>query len=117
MDSIVFTPAALLDLLTQIDELKDVYVGLSETIDGDIQLQVGESIYHLDTDEAVDLVVDDSVVETLEDINLETYQDLEDGGEIDLSTGDDINSGFLKEVAKTLLVGGMARLAGHMLKN
>ena len=39
MDSIVFTPASLIDLLSQIEELKDYDIGISETIDGQIQLK------------------------------------------------------------------------------
>ena len=41
MDSIVFTPASLIDLLSKIEELSDYPIGITETLDGQIQLNVG----------------------------------------------------------------------------
>lgn len=115
MENIVFTPASVLSLLTKIDELKDLAIGLTETIDGRLQLQVGDSIYELQNDYMVNIPVDDSVVETIDDVNQDTYEELADDGEIDFQ--ESITSGVLKELAKTLLVGGMVRLTGKILKN
>lgn len=42
---ILFTPSALLDFLIQIDELKDKVVSVTETADGDLQVEIGDSAY------------------------------------------------------------------------
>ena len=49
MENIVFTPASLIDLLSKIDELSEFNVGITETIDGDLQLEIGDSIYSIQT--------------------------------------------------------------------
>ena len=45
MEQQLFTPAALLSLLSQIDELKDKQLELTETLDGTMQLCIGDSVY------------------------------------------------------------------------
>lgn len=113
MNELVLTPASLLDLLSQIDELKDLDVGISETIDGGIQLQIGESIYLIENT-AEDVIVDDEVVEDVSSINENTYDELMSGE--DFIKDDTIESGVIKELAKTLLVGGLVRLTTKFLK-
>lgn len=117
MDTLLFTPASLIDLLSKIDELADLDIGLSETIDGHIQLVVGESTYDIDTNDATEISVDDSVVDEVEDVNEETYQNLDDSIEVDAyDDTQPIESGILKELAKSLLLGGMIRLSKKLLK-
>ena len=118
MDSIVFTPASLIDLLSQIEELQDHDIGISETIDGGIQLTVGESLYIIDTDNSTDIQVDGDVVDTVEDANLEAYENLDDSVDVVVSgQGEEpVESGLIKALAKTLLVGGLVRLSAKLLK-
>lgn len=114
MDNIVFTPASVLSLLTKIDELKDVNIGMTETMDGKLQLSVGESVYELEPEVDTSVQVDDSVVDKIEDVNQQTYEDLAEDGEVELQ--EEVTGGVLKEIAKTLLLGGMVRLTGKMLR-
>lgn len=113
---ILFTPAALLDLLSQIDELKSIDVGITETLDGLLQLQVGNSTYIIDATSATRVSVDSSVLDTVDDANMQAYEELASSGNIELNTLNPISSGVLKELAKTLLVGGMVRLSAKLLK-
>lgn len=117
-EQIVFTPAAVLDLLSQIDELSDVPVGLAETVDGKIQIAVGDSTYILE-DESIDSIdVEPEVVDSIDEINLETYQDLVDSDAVEYVDDDQpVEGGIIKEGIKALLLGGMIRFAGkHLLK-
>lgn len=114
MDNVVFTPASVLSLLTKIDELKDVNIGMTETMDGKLQLSVGESVYELEPEVDTSVQVDDSVVDKIEDVNQQTYEDLAKDGEVELQ--EEVTGGVLKEIAKTLLLGGMVRLTGKMLR-
>lgn len=114
MDNVVFTPASVLSLLTKIDELKDVNIGMTETMDGKLQLSIGESVYELEPEVDTMVQVDDSVVDKIEDVNQQTYEDLAEDGEVELQ--EDVTGGVLKEIAKTLLLGGMVRLTGKMLR-
>lgn len=110
----LFTPAAVLGLLAQIDELKDKNVGITEAIDGKIQIQVGNSIYYLNDDSVTDVQVDETVVDTVDDVNQSAYQELTDSGEIDIQ--EPVESGILKELGKSLMLGGLIRLSGKLLK-
>lgn len=114
MENVVFTPASVLSVLTKIDELKDVNIGMTETLDGKLQLQVGESVYELEPQSPTEISVETSVVEKVEDANQDAYEDLAESGEVELQ--EPVTSGILKEIAKTLLVGGMVRLTGKMMK-
>lgn len=114
MNNVVFTPASVLSLLTKIDELKDVNIGMTETMDGKLQLSVGESVYELELEVDTSVQVDDSVVDKIEDVNQQTYEDLAEDGEVELQ--EEVTGGVLKEIAKTLLLGGMVRLTGKMLR-
>lgn len=125
MDSIVFTPASLIDLLSQIDELSKYNIGISETIDNQIQLNIGESSYIIDTNAANSVFVDDQTVETVDTINVDAYENLDDSVEVEITdestfvfdpTDVPVESGILKEIAKTLLVGGLVRLSAGVAK-
>lgn len=111
MEELVFTPAAVLDLLSQIDELKDLDVGISETPNG-IQVQIGDSIYMISDDNFQDIEVSEEVVEEISDLNDTTYDEISSDNVISDET---IESGIIKEIAKTLLVGGVARLVKKFL--
>lgn len=118
-DELLFTPAALLSLLTQIDELKDVDIGLVETLDNAIQLQVGESTYELEFEHPTDIQVDESQLDAIDDANASAYESLSEDGEVVLDEfegTEPIQSGIIKELAKTLLIGGMVRLSAKLLK-
>ena len=45
-DELVFTPASIIDLLSQIEEFQDIPINITESENG-ITLTVGESTYHL----------------------------------------------------------------------
>ena len=97
-ESILFTPAAVLDLLSQIDELSD--------------LDIGSSIYEIDNSNATTISVDTSTADTIEDVNEQAYDDIVD----EFDDSETIESGIIKEIAKTLLLGGMLRVGSKILK-
>ena len=116
MSNIVFTPASLIDLLSQIDELSEYDIGIAETLDDKIQLNIGDSTYIIDDEDATEIPVDESVVDAVEDANIEAYENLDDSIEVAVDDEQIVESGILKELAKTLLVGGIVRLGGKLLK-
>ena len=109
---IVFTPAALLDLLSQVDELSEYTIGLTESIDGTLQLQIGQSFYALENnDTVIDIQLSENDIEKIEEINEEAYNEI-----VDISE-EPIEGGLIKEALKTLLIGGVVRLGKNYLKN
>lgn len=107
MEEVIFTSAGLLDLLSQIDELKDYDMDLNDN-NGDITLTIGDSTYSISkpTDE----------VEIPEDA-LEEISDIADDAVNNISEEvEPIESGVIKEALKTLLVGGAVRLVAKILK-
>ena len=112
--NIIFTPASLLEILNQIDELKDYNISVTETLDGNIQIEIGDSAYQIDTDNIEEVEVPEDVVDTVEDINEETYEDLVDSEEFE-STEEVVEGGFLKEAIKSLLLGGAVKLIKKLL--
>lgn len=116
-EQLMFTPAAILDLLSQIDELSDAPVGLSETIDNKIQITVGDSTYILECPSDVSIDVEPEVIDTIDEVNLETYQDLIDSDTVEyIDDEEPVTGGIIKEGIKSLLLGGMIRFANkHLL--
>lgn len=117
---IVLTPAALLDLLTQIDELKDKDIGVTQGLDGMLQLQIGDSIYEITEDNATEISVDESVTSEINQANIDAYNDLANSDNIeffeDSISNVPVQSGIIKELIKTLAVGGIVRFAANKLK-
>ena len=95
MDTILFTPASLIDLLSKVEELSNVDVGISETPDGNIQLTIGDSVYAIDTSTAAEVSVDADAVDEVEAVGAEAYSQLDDSIEV---TSDEtaVQSGILK---------------------
>lgn len=124
MEQYIFTPSSVLDLLTQINELSEYGIGLTETFDNKFRLTVGDSIYDIEPESIQTIKVDEEAVSSVQDANMETYESLESEGVIELSNDDidiqhneAIESGIIKEALKTLLVGGMVRLTNKLLKD
>lgn len=116
-NEILLTPAALLDFLRQIDELSDKDISLDET-GSTITVTIGDSVYGIDLNRAEEIEVPDEVVDEVSGVADEAYAELgEEGVEIDNPDEEPIEGGLLKEVLKTLAVGGLVRLTGKLLGN
>lgn len=110
---LVFTSASLLDIISKIDELSQYEIGLTTTLDGQLQLQIGDSVYDLTSESDVNNVnVDDSVVDDVSEINEDAYDQIV-GDEVE--DAQPIESGLIKEMIKTLAIGGVVRLGKNYL--
>lgn len=110
---LVFTPASLLDIISKIDELSQYEIGLTTTLDGQLQLQIGDSVYDLTSESDVNNVnVDDSVIDDVSEINEDAYDQIV-GDEVE--DVQPIESGLIKEMIKTLAIGGVVRLGKNYL--
>lgn len=109
VEEIIFTESSLLDLLLQIDELNQYDIGLTETVDGNPLLQIGESTYQLNPKSETILDLDEDIIDEISDINEEVYEELADSNEI-VEEDVEIEGGLIKEAIKTLAIGGLVRL-------
>lgn len=112
MEELVFTSASILDLLSSIDELKDKNINLTETESG-ISITIGESTYEINTANATEVEVDEEVVEEIDEVTSEAYSELSDNG---VDVQDEVEGGPIKELIKTLMLGGMVKMTANMLK-
>lgn len=109
---LVLTPSALLTFLANIEELRDLDIDMVES-DSTIQVKIGESIYTLESPEDSEIQINGDAVEELDDINEEGYDELANEDVIDHLEeveGDVVEGGVIKELIKTLAVGGLVRL-------
>jgi len=113
-NEILFTPAALLDFLRQVDELADKDIAVSDTADG-VTITIGSSTYSIDSADASDIEVPDEVVEEVGEINENTYEELDDVEYTELDEDETVEGGLIKEALKTLAVGGLVRLTAKLL--
>jgi len=114
-EEILYTPVAILDLLSQIDELKNFELGLTESLDGVLQLQVGDSYYALNADLDTEISVSEQDIDKIEKLTEDAYDQLIDN---DIATyQEDVNGGIIKEALKTLAIGGIVRLSKKYLQS
>lgn len=110
---ILFTPSSLVDFLTQVDELKDVNIGVND--DGEkVSISIGDSTYEIAPKSVTDIDVSDDDVDQVCQANESNYDELEESGSIEID--DSIESGIIKQLLKTLAIGGIVRLAAKELK-
>ena len=109
MEQVVFTPSAVLDLLSQIEELSDKDINVTEYNDGDVEITIGESAYTVSSSNAEDVEVSDEALQDIEDANMEGYAEV---GEEAL---ENIEGGLIKTVAKALLLRGLIKLSTKLL--
>ena len=125
-NEILFTPAALLDFLRQIDELADYDINVFDNEEFAL-ITIGDSQYQIDFSNAEPVEVPEEVVDEVTDIVEETYEELGAEGEVEFHDVNDVDitedgeieevveGGVIKELLKTLAVGGMVRLTGKVL--
>lgn len=109
MDELVFTPAAVLDLLSSIEELSDYDIDFNED-DSKITINIGESSYEIEKNSASDVEVPDEVVEEVAEINDENYEPY-----LAEEDGESVEGGVIKELLKTLAIGGLVRLTKNAI--
>lgn len=110
MDELVFTPSAVLGLLAEIPELEGQLLSAQEDENG-VTITIGEATYQIESNPSSEVEVDSEALEEIADINEEGYEDL------DIVDEEPIEGGIVKELAKTLMLGGLIRLTGSALKN
>lgn len=112
----LFTASGLLDMLLQIDEFKYYQLDISSDGLGNLQLHVNDSIYMFKAVDSVNIPVSDTQFEAVQDCAESTYEAILDDIDYDSSDLQSVNSGLLKQLVKTLLVGGMVRITNKLLK-
>ncbi len=113
-NEILFTPAALLDFLSQIDELSDKDIALDDT-GASLTIKIGDSTYSINNSDAEDIEVAPEVINEVSDINESTLEEIEDIEFTEVGDEEVVEGGLVKEFFKTLAVGGMVRLTTKML--
>lgn len=110
---ILFTSSSLVDFLTQVDELKDVNIGVND--DGEnVSISIGDSTYQINPKSVTNIDVSDDDLDQACQANENNYDELEESGSIELN--DSVESGIIKQLLKTLAIGGIVRLAAKELK-
>ncbi len=110
---ILFTPSSLVDFLTQVDELKDVNIGVNDAGEN-VSISIGDSTYQINPKSVTNIDVSDDDLDQVCQANESNYDELEESGSIELN--DSVESGIIKQLLKTLAIGGIVRLAAKELK-
>ena len=111
--TLLLTPASLVDFLSQIDELSEKSISLNSD-NKYIEVSIGEATYRIRPQDEVNVPVSVDDIDEVNEAADDTYDELVDNGYVENS--DEIESGIIKELIKTLAIGGMVRLAAKKLK-
>lgn len=111
---LVLTPSALFTFLSQIDEIpNDLDIAIEENGDS-LTVFIGESMYVLESPEQSSVSVDVETVDEIDDIDNEGFDEFEQEFG-DIVDEEAVEGGIIKEIAKTLLVGGLVRLTKNAI--
>lgn len=120
----LFTAAALLDFLRQIDELSDKDIDVFDNQSFAL-ITIGDNQYRIDYNTAEEVEVPEEAVDEVTDIIEDTYDELGASGvdyeEVaDIAEDEDgnlevVEGGIIKEALKTLAIGGLVRLTGKLV--
>ena len=120
-EKLVFTPSAVMSLLVSIEELQGKEISLTEREDG-VVINIGTSEYVIEDQNAQTVEVAPETVDTVADIDEEGYDQIEEDSELEyeehevLEDGSEpIEGGIIKELVKTLALGGLVRLTKNAL--
>lgn len=120
----LFTAAAVLDFLRQIDELSDKDIDVFDN-ESFALITIGDNQYRIDYNTAEEVQVPEEAVDEVTDIIEDTYDELGASG-VDYEEVSDIvededgnldvvEGGIIKEALKTLAIGGLVRLTGKLV--
>lgn len=113
-NEILFTPAALLDFLSQVEELSDKDISVDDN-GSSITVTIGTSTYEIKNSDAEEVEVEPEVIEEVADINESAYEEIEDVEYTEIDEEETVEGGIISEALKTLAVGGMVRLTSKLL--
>lgn len=114
-EMLVLTPSAILAFLSEIEELQAVDISLEEN-ENCLNIMIGDNVYKLESSDYIEVPVADEVVDTISELNEEGYQELMDGTEVSTYQDEElIEGGIIKELIKTLAIGGLVRLTKDAL--
>ena len=113
MSNVVLTPSALLAFLNEIDELKDKEINFHES-DDKISISIDDNTYVLDASDAIEVLVDEQSYEEVVTANEDGYEEI--GEDVEEIESDEIESGIIKELIKTLALGGLVKMTKHALE-
>lgn len=114
MDELLFTSASVLDLLSNIEELKDKNLDLQETESG-VTITIGDIAYEIKSSDATEVEVDESTIEEIDEITSDAYDELSTNG-VDVDNVEEVQGGPIKTLLKNLLLGGMVKMTAKMLR-
>lgn len=113
MSDIILTPSALLGFLSQIEELQDKEINFSESNDKLI-VMIDSNQYVIDASGAPEIEIDEESFEQVEDANENGYDELDD--DIEEVGVEEVEGGIIKELIKTLALGGLVKMTKHALQ-
>lgn len=115
-DILVITPSALLGFLSELEELKGKDIDFVENPDS-VEITVGGTQYVLDASNAPEIEVDEESLEQVDEANEDGYDQLDDTETVDIQGDEPVEGGIIKELIKTLAVGGLVRLTKGAIMN
>lgn len=113
-NEILFTPAALLDFLSQVEELSGMDISVDDN-GSSITVTIGASTYEIKNSDAEEVEVEPEVIGEVADINESAYEEIEDVEYTEIDEEATVEGGIISEALKTLAVGGMVRLTSKLL--
>ena len=114
MSNLVLTPSALFAFLNEIEELEGVEIVLDDSKEDQLVVNIGDSSYVLDASQSAEVEVDEDVIEEIEEANQEGYDEL--GNKVEDVIQEEVEGGIIKELIKTLALGGLVKMTKHALE-
>lgn len=107
----VLTVSGLVSFLSEIEELQGKDISVADE-DSTLTISIGDSTYRIESPESSEVEVDSAVVDTVDSIDEEGWDEIADVVE---EAEEPVEGGIIKEVLKTLAIGGLVRLTKNAI--
>ena len=107
----VLTVSGLVSFLSEIEELQGKDISVADE-DSTLTISIGDSTYRIESLESSEVEVDSAVVDTVDFIDEEGWDEIADVVE---EAEEPVEGGIIKEVLKTLAIGGLVRLTKNAI--
>lgn len=109
--SLVLTTSGLMTFLAEIEQLNGLDLAIEE-VDNGLQISIGDDVYTLETKAESVVEVAPEAIDDIDNIDEEGWDEISDTFN---DAVEPVEGGIIKEVLKTLAIGGLVRLTKNAI--
>lgn len=113
-ENLLLTGYAVVQFLTQVEELKGYEITYREDVDGGFIISIGDNDYKVSGDSAPEVELSAEDIGVVEGVMDDAFDQLVEDSDVEIDNS--VESGTFMNLVKSLLLGGMVRAIPKLMK-